>query len=88
MKTTQEDEHAMEDDAFTVYSNKAIIDTVEDYERNLAVFSSRKTYNLFDFLDNFLLCTFFSETTTKVFEDEESKKRKREKTTVKVLVRT
>jgi len=81
MKTTHED-YATEDDTCTVYSSTAVLDLVENYERSSEVVSSRKTYNLFDLLDSFLLCTFFSDTT--VFEDKEAKKRKREKIAVKV----
>jgi len=84
MKTTQEGDYATEDDTCTVCSSTAALDEVENYEKDSVVFSSRKTYNLFDLLDSLLLCTFFS-ATAKIFEDEEPKKRKGEKTTVKVL---
>ncbi|KAL3945093.1 MAG: hypothetical protein SGBAC_000822 [Bacillariaceae sp.] len=71
-------------DDSTAYSNTAVFDLVENYERNSEVIKSRKMYSLFDILDSLLLCTFFSDTT--VFEDDDAKKvkHKREKTVVKV----
>lgn len=73
-------------DDSTAYSNTAVLDLVENYERNSEVIKSRKMYrcSLLDILDSLLLCTFFSDTT--IFEDDDAKntKQKREKTVVKV----
>ncbi|CAJ1940044.1 unnamed protein product [Cylindrotheca closterium] len=88
-------DHRMDDstadltvDDSTAYSNTAVLDLVENYERNSEVVKSRKTYTLSDLLDSLLLCAFFSDTTTATtnLEEDDSNdgKPSREKTLVKV----
>jgi len=70
-------------DDSAAHSNTAVLDLVENYERNSEILKSRQIYSLFDLLDSLLLCTFFRDTT--IFEEEDTKgKPKQEKTVVKV----
>lgn len=72
-------------DDSTYYSNTAVLDLAENYERNSEVVKSRKMYSLSDLLDSLLLCAFFRDTTSMIDKDDDAKGTpRRAKTVVKV----